>query len=242
MRLKTGLLYLLSAYGALAQPNTGVPVDDVALPAGSAELRIFHRILNPYEEAAGSGSSWQEKSRYDARTGKKVAVHHELIVDEVDSEGLWYQVAVGNDEQGVDDTSRWPMSSVKLCYLPVSNLTANIHISPFTQSVSGIHLSLSSDSLPKDGSCPSHVRAVRNTHLDMTIEMITPQTIPTLQAAGSSPAMPRVDPQTGETIAAEGVQPEKTFLQKYWMYLFGAMLILGMSGGGGDAPQGGEKK
>lgn len=55
-------------------------------------------------------------------------------------------------------------------------------------------------------------------------------------------AAPRVVDTTGQTVVPE---PEKTFMQKYWMYIVAGMLFLatqmsdeprGQAEGGGDAP------
>jgi len=56
----------------------------------------------------------------------------------------------------------------------------------------------------------------------------------------TSPTTPTIDPQTGKPKAAE--VPEKTFFQKYWMYLFGAMMAFALLSGEPEKPAAGKAK
>ncbi|KAI0092644.1 hypothetical protein BDY19DRAFT_990348 [Irpex rosettiformis] len=170
------------------------------------------------------------------------------IVDDLVTKGLsatkasqevLYQLAL--EHPGDSHHSQWHVSSVKACHLAQStfedvtiHFSANISLLPFA-------LDYFVGPIPHDGSCPRlpkrQVKTGGLLHSDETV----PET-PLVSFAGLARLnstvhvkAPRVPPlptlKTPPPVNAEGkvVQPppEKSFLQKYWIYIAVAMAALG---------------
>ncbi|KAF9226593.1 hypothetical protein BS17DRAFT_492648 [Gyrodon lividus] len=146
-------------------------------------------------------------------------------------EGAMYQVAL--QRLGVPD-GVWPVSVVKACHVPGSTLSSlNIHFS-----ASGLPFALDYfvSPAPHDGSCPSETHKSYPAH-NTTVKLTSPRQPPLPELRTPPPLTPQ-----GEPIAPV---PEKSFVQKYWVYMvivLGALLISGPtdepSGSGGGAKGG----
>jgi hypothetical protein len=127
-----------------------------------------------------------------------------------------YQVAL---ERGATDDV-WPTSVVKACHLPGSTSAhLTIHFAP-----SGLPFAIDHfvSPVPHDGSCPVSDTRKLYSALNTTITLMSPRQPP-------QPELRTPPPLTaeGEPIAPA---PEKTFLQKYWIYMviiLGVLLISG---------------
>ncbi|PBL02341.1 hypothetical protein ARMGADRAFT_1005736 [Armillaria gallica] len=136
----------------------------------------------------------------------------------LDNDRASYQVAL-------DHSASWEISSVKFCYLA----------QPFAENLM-LHKSLADSStpysidyfvspIPKDGSCPKTfwVDSSRAGPINTTISL-RPRHFPPLPELRTPPPL---------TPQGEPVQPpeEKSFFQKYWMYIAAVLIALTLSGG-----------
>ncbi|KIL00594.1 hypothetical protein PAXRUDRAFT_821492 [Paxillus rubicundulus Ve08.2h10] len=144
-------------------------------------------------------------------------------------EGAMYQVAL--ERPGTPD-GLWPVSVVKACHVPGSTSSSlNIH---FSASGTPFALDYFVSPVPHDGACPSpsEKRDSYPAH-NATVKLTSPRQPPLPVLRTPPPLTPQ-----GEPIAPV---PEKSFVQKYWVYMaivLGALLISGpadepaASGGG----------
>ncbi|KAK0498595.1 hypothetical protein EDD18DRAFT_1158305 [Armillaria luteobubalina] len=135
----------------------------------------------------------------------------------LDNDRASYQVAL-------DRSASWEISSVKFCYLA----------QPFAENLI-LHKSLADSMpytldyfvspIPKDGSCPKTfwVDSSRAGPINTTISL-RPRHFPPLPELRTPPPL---------TPQGEPVQPpeEKSFFQKYWMYIAAVLIALTLSGG-----------
>ncbi|KAK0242574.1 hypothetical protein EDD85DRAFT_294861 [Armillaria nabsnona] len=137
----------------------------------------------------------------------------------LDNDRASYQVALDRS------ATSWEFSSVKFCYLA----------QPFAENLI-LHKSLADSStpyaidyfvspIPKDGSCPKTfwVDSSRAGPINTTISL-RPRHFPPLPELRTPPPL---------TPQGEPVQPpeEKSFFQKYWMYIAAVLIALTLSGG-----------
>jgi len=145
-----------------------------------------------------------------------------------------YQIAL--EHEGDTSDTQWDISSVKVCHLSkVSSETILLRLSadPVSKPFA-LHYFVSP--IPHDGSCPQTkskerifpATSVKNfsknvKHLNTTVVLSKTANPPLPELRAPPPLTPE-----GEVMKP---QPEKTFLQKYWMYIGGFVLILLVSGG-----------
>ncbi|KAG7096804.1 hypothetical protein E1B28_004213 [Marasmius oreades] len=151
-------------------------------------------------------------------------------IDRVDQDRILYQVALERDGD-------WDISSVKWCHLPqISSETLILHTTDTSQPTSHAIDYFVSPILP-DGACPVKGSLSASfehlARLNTTVLLRTPR-LPPLPELRTPP------PLTPEGKPAEPV-PEKSFIQKYWMYIAAALVALLMSGGASEEGQGGQK-
>ncbi|KAF9534192.1 hypothetical protein CPB83DRAFT_889197 [Crepidotus variabilis] len=196
--------------------------------AGATENAVlYHRIFHPsfpdlkyLERGSVSGSPPTFQPSESLAEGFKT-FSEALQSLEGDPSGVLYQVALAR----ADDKSQatYDFSSVKLCHLNQANKEhIYLHVSdddtPFA-------LDYFVGPIPKDGSCPRKISsstsitnfAPNYQKLNTTVVMRRP----------SMPPLP--DLRTPPPISPEGQVvepvPEKSFLQKYWMYMVGLLIF-----------------
>ncbi|KAF8138449.1 hypothetical protein EV363DRAFT_1155534 [Boletus edulis] len=138
-------------------------------------------------------------------------------------EGAMYQVAL--ERPGVTDDV-WPTSVVKACHLPGSTSAhLTIHFSP-----SGLPFAVDHfvSPVPHDGSCPALDTHKSYPALNTTISLMLPRQ-PPQRVHFLTPELRTPPPLTaeGEPMAPA---PEKSFLQKYWIYIVVILGVLLISG------------
>ncbi|KAI9574694.1 hypothetical protein HD554DRAFT_2049235 [Boletus coccyginus] len=193
-------------------------------------IRVKHRVVHPNLPV----TSWSElgtvalpslhsisplgssATLIPSDTGFRDLVQFTESVDPI-VEGAMYHVAL--ERPGVTDDV-WPTSVVKACHLPGSTSAhITVHFSP-----SGLPFAIDYfvSPVPHDGSCPPpNTRKSYPAH-NTTVILMSPRQPP-------QPELRTPPPLTaeGEPIAPA---PEKSFLQKYWIYMvliFGVLLISG---------------
>jgi len=146
------------------------------------------------------------------------------------ADGALYQLAL--EHEGDKSNAFWDLSSVKICHLDkASSETVILHLSNAQDHPFALDYFVSP--IPHDGSCQEPKKASVSLrsfadniqHLNSTILLRRPD----------SPPLPELHAPPPLTPQGEVVQPvpEKSFLQKYWMYI-GALLLILLLGGSSD--------
>ncbi|EPS93549.1 hypothetical protein FOMPIDRAFT_1170418 [Fomitopsis schrenkii] len=226
-----------------------------ALPSALADAspRLFHRIVDPASpdvpfvprallSVTGSGpaarASLAPAQNLEADLAHFAsAVHH--------TPGALYQVALERDA----DPSTWPISSVKACYLPHS--TSEEFAVHLDSDGTPIAVDYFVGPIPHDGSCPQHKRTGRKSNTmvpassssenESAPELLHTRNTTVVLKTPTLPPLPslRVPPPLTPEGTPVVPPPEKTFLQKYWMYIAVAMVALLISPGGEEEKEGG---
>ncbi|KAH9966099.1 hypothetical protein BC827DRAFT_1182099 [Russula dissimulans] len=190
-------------------------------------FKLHHRILNPslpqppFLQRAQILLDTAGNPRIDPLPG-----HFEPFAEVRDA---LYQLAL--DPQPGASHSLWLISSVKACHLVSS---ANEHVVLHLPYPGGTPFAFEYylDSAPSDGSCPPVQVSGPTLALPKNITITT-----TIPRRPPSPEL-RVPPPltaTGDPIVQE---PEKTFLQKYWLYILIALGALIITPAGEEGPRG----
>ncbi|KAI0322518.1 hypothetical protein OF83DRAFT_1049297 [Amylostereum chailletii] len=187
-----------------------------SLVAADGQYRILHRVFHPSLEstgffergtllidAAGLPTLQPSSSLSDDLRAFAFASHHPDFL---------YQIALAPP----DGSDSWDISSVKACYLRADTLESILlHYPSDEPGAAPYALDFFVSPLPHDGTCPPGpplLAAPRNTSIAVSFPRRPP--VPELHAP------PQLSPQ-GEVVQPV---PEKSFIQKYWIY---AVIVLG---------------
>ncbi|KAI0638238.1 hypothetical protein C8Q77DRAFT_1090115 [Trametes polyzona] len=202
----------------------------LALALAAPELRLKHRIVHPshpappFEDRAtlllsGSGPA------AEARLVPSETFAHDLLQYFRTAEGLkdaLYQVAL--EHPADSEQAQWATSSVLACHLPSSTSESfTIHLD---QNGTPFSLDYFVGPIPHNGACPkrgrkpsaesslAELRAIANT----TVALRSP----------SFPPLPQLRVPPPVTAEGKPVEPprEKSFLEKYWMYIAIALVAM----------------
>lgn len=208
--------------------------------------RLYHRLFDP----AASGAPWAERGTLalpgpgsapsasahlvPADTLEADLAHFAQTLRSPDAAGALYQLALARP--GAADPAHWHVSAVKACHLPQSTSEdIRVHLAadgtPYA-------LDYFVAPVPRDGACPKRrrkdskgetappLRHVSNT----TVSLVHPRHPPLPQLRVPPPLA--LDGKPVEPV------PEKTFLQKYWIYMAVALFALLVSPGGEEEGSG----
>jgi len=222
----------------------------VFLAVVDANINLYHRVLHPsisdlpyVHRASVSFSSDSipivvpSPQLHDA-----LVSFSEMLETLQHADDAWYQLAL--QHEGDTSTALWDLSSVKICHLDkASSETLILHL-PNAQNHNPFALDYFVSPIPHDGSCqdqhhgkskkgPTPSDCLRNfanniQNLNSTILLRT----------SDLPPLPELHAPPPFTPEGEVVQPvpEKSFVQKYWMYIAALFLIL-LLGGGSEEQQ-----
>ncbi|OSD04303.1 hypothetical protein PYCCODRAFT_1476334 [Trametes coccinea BRFM310] len=218
-----------------AAPLLLLPLASLASAAAS-ELRIAHRILHPSLPAApfvdraivllsGSGPT------ADARLVPSQTFAHDILDYTRAVEGLkdaLYQVALEHPNDS--DQSQWAISSVLACHLSTSTSESfTIHLD---QNGTPFSLDYFVGPIPHNGACPKRGRKsggggsssaqpslVEFRPIANTTVALRPPSFPPLPELRVPP------PVTAEGKPVEAPR-EKSFIEKYWMYIAIALIAM----------------
>jgi len=207
----------------------------------ASNVAIYHRILHRDLPA----HPYLDRGSLDVSSNPPTFVSSPDLVDHLisfsgvleslqDSNEALYQVAL--EHEGDTSDALWDISSVKVCHLSkASSETILFHLSG-DQVPKPFALDYFVSPIPHDGSCPQTkskkrfppAASVKNfsknvKHLNTTVLLRKAANPPLPELRAPPPLTPE-----GEVMKP---QPEKTFLQKYWMYIGGFVLVLLVSGG-----------
>ncbi|KAI0776067.1 hypothetical protein BD413DRAFT_469471 [Trametes elegans] len=202
----------------------------VLLVRAAPELRLRHRIVHPslpdppfLDRAtvllSGSGPS------ADARLVPSQALADDLLRITSSVEGLqdaYYQVAL--EHPGDVDQSQWATSSVLACHLPQSTSESfTIHLD---QNGNPFSLDYFVGPIPHNGACPKRTRKASAQSSPAQLSPIANTTV--ALRSPSFPPLPQLrvpPPVTAEGKPVEAPR-EKSFLEKYWMYIAIALIAM----------------
>ncbi|KAF8556990.1 hypothetical protein OG21DRAFT_428207 [Imleria badia] len=192
----------------------------VSFANAHSEIRVQHRVVHPNLPM----TPWSELGTVALPSLHSISplgspatlVSSDTLLDDlvqsVDPtvEGAMYQVAL--ERPGVADDV-WPTSVVKACHLPGSTSAhITIHFSPTGLPFAVDHFV---SPVPHDGSCPAHDTRKSYPALNATVTLIPELRTPPPLTAEGEPIAPA---------------PEKSFLQKYWIYMVAILGVLLISG------------
>ncbi|KAK7470501.1 hypothetical protein VKT23_001927 [Stygiomarasmius scandens] len=221
------------------------------LLAYASNVNVYHRVLIPNVPQSSfiergvldtSTSSFQPSPSFSQHFSQFAERLQDLISNnDVDTESVLYQVAL--ERKG----GEWDVSSVKLCHLPfISSDSIILHIPDHATDSYPYAIDYFVSPVPHDGSCPkfsakdSGLTAAMLSSFSKNADKIN--TTVSLISAGLPP-LPQLRTPPPLTPTGEPVQPvpEKSFLQKYWMYIAALMIALLLSGGAPEEEQSGRK-
>ncbi|CAA7259883.1 unnamed protein product [Cyclocybe aegerita] len=223
---------------AAAVVSVGVHAADVVL-----HHRIFHPSVPdlPYLERAvisGNPPTIQLLPEFLANLDAFAEALTQLGEDAGD---VLYQVAL--QHEGDSSSALWDFSSVKACHLSKASAeTILLHL-PSSSDLKPFALDYFVSPIPHDGSCPQtksdispfKAFAGQIKNMNTTILYRRPEAPPL-----NDTPLPRPDLRTPPPLTPEGEVvkpvPEKSFLQKYWMYIAAFALVI-LIGGGPEDPE-----
>ncbi|KDQ20699.1 hypothetical protein BOTBODRAFT_26717 [Botryobasidium botryosum FD-172 SS1] len=193
--------------------------------AAAAELRLHHRIISP----DSPDSQFTLRGTIEVTpTGATLSSADKglasLLEQSRTQNDAFYQLAL--EREGDVDQDSWAISPVKTCHLASS--TSEIIRLHVGSSGAAFALDYFVSPVPRDGSCSSALSRVPSLgNTTVTLKYPTQPPRPKL----------RVPPP----LTAEGQPlvppPEKTFIQKYWIYGVIIFMFMVLSGAGPDEPE-----
>ncbi|KAG1840071.1 hypothetical protein DFJ58DRAFT_811146 [Suillus subalutaceus] len=200
----------------------------------STELRLMHRVVHPDLPV----TPWAELGTVSIPSFKSISPtgsHAPLSLAESlqddlaefadavnpNMQGAMYHVAIELPE------SEGSVSSIKACLLP-SSTSANIVIH-FSATGEPFAIDYSVSPVPQDGICPVTSTGSYPAH-NASIVLKSPRMAPLPELRIPPPLTPE-----GEPVVPV---PEKSFVQKYWIYMVVVLGALLISGPGEDSPSG----
>ncbi|KAI0269133.1 hypothetical protein BC834DRAFT_613579 [Gloeopeniophorella convolvens] len=173
-------------------------------PADSAPLRLLHRVLHPSlpdQSFFPRGSLLADQAGH-AYIEPAPSLQHDLLAFAEASAQLTdalYQLAL--DPHTAEPDTPWLISSVKACHL-ANQATEHLVVHLPSPDGSPFALDYFVHPIPPNGACPSGPADGR--------ALATPRN------ATITFTLPALPPFTGDPVVQV---PEKTFLQKYWLYI-----------------------
>jgi len=220
-----------------------------ALPiaAEHSTYRLHHRVHHttllhlPYSELgtvliSADGSASFEPS--PSVSEDLSAFSHSIKELDDPLNNLYYQLALEHD--GVDQ-ALWDFSSVKACHLPqVTSQMIILH----THNAKPFAVDFFVSPIPSDGSCPktssrSTKMVAYTSPFAAFAETLHGSNTTVLLKSTHTPPLPELRKPPPVTPAGQTIQPvpEKSFIQKYWMYIATAFVVLILAGGEDAGPK-----
>ncbi|KIK67994.1 hypothetical protein GYMLUDRAFT_36802 [Collybiopsis luxurians FD-317 M1] len=180
---------------------------------------IIDSLDSQFRPSPSLSQHWLDFERYlqDLSSGPLIDLDHAL-----------YQVAL--EREG----SEWDISSVKLCHIPfITSESITLLARHSSQNSPPYAIDYFVSPIPDDGTCPKH-GAARKATFPSSFHAMASLNTTIVHGSATLPPLPQL--RTPPPLTAEGAPvqppPEKSFIQKYWMYITAALLVLMMTGGG----------
>ncbi|PVG03500.1 hypothetical protein CPB86DRAFT_662232, partial [Serendipita vermifera] len=187
--------------------------------ACALQVNLHHRLFVP-KAPSQAPFTYKGSIEIDSIAALYIPAHSgsldlkSIVSDAAQNNKALYQVALELPEQ---DSDSWPFTSVKACHLAqASEERIWVHVSSH-----GVPHSISYwvAPTPDNGACPvtaSVDSTLQNWNTTVAIKTPTAPLLPQL----------RVPPPLTPDGKPVEVPEEKTFLQKYWMHILGAFLLI----------------
>ncbi|EMD40687.1 hypothetical protein CERSUDRAFT_121375 [Gelatoporia subvermispora B] len=180
-------------------------------------LRLFHRIYRPSIDDA---VPFLLRADFPLATAALPSLHSplDLLRDEPALDGAFYQLAL--EHPGDTSPAQWAVAAVKACHLlHATSEDIRVHL---TAGGAPFALDYFAGPVPHDGACPRPRRGAPPPDLARTLNasvaFVHPHRPPRPQLRVPPPLTPEGKPAVAP--------PEKSFLQKYWVYIVVALLAL----------------
>ncbi|KAJ4481702.1 hypothetical protein C8J55DRAFT_512348 [Lentinula edodes] len=207
----------------------------LAVCAAASNVNIHHRIFVPgapelpfVERGVIDNLRFQPSSTLSQHwLDFETALEDLLSTPEVDLGRVLYQVAL--EREGADRD----ISSVKLCHIPlITSESIILHTPHLAQNNAPYAINYFVTPIPDDGACPRLGSGLVS--LPSPFQALSKLNTTIIHKPATQPPQPQL--RTPPQLTAEGapVQPpsEKSFVQKYWMYIVAVLFALLMTGGG----------
>ncbi|KAG1755563.1 hypothetical protein EDB19DRAFT_1661971 [Suillus lakei] len=185
------------------------------------ELRLMHRVVHPDLPV----TPWAELGTVSIPSFKSISPTGSYaslsLADKPDMQSAMYHVAIERPE------SEGSVSSIKACLLP-SSTSANIVIH-FSATGEPYAIDYSVSPVPRDGICSATSTGSYPAH-NASVVLKSPRMAPLPELRIPPPLTPE-----GEPVVPV---PEKSFVQKYWIYMVVVLGALLISGPAEDSPSG----
>ncbi|KAF5344074.1 hypothetical protein D9758_008825 [Tetrapyrgos nigripes] len=218
----------------------------LSLAACASNVNLYHRVFIP----GASQSSFIERGVLDTSSSlfqpsPSLSQHlsqfadslqDSSLVDDVELDHILYQVALERER------GEWDVSSVKLCHLPfITSELIILHVSEPSAVLHPYAVDYFVSPITHDGSCPKFITKESSASLLSAFSKNLDKLNTTVSLTSAAlPPLPQLRTPPPLTPTGQPVQPvpEKSFLQKYWMYIAAVAVALLMSGG---APEEGQQ-
>ncbi|KAF8745971.1 hypothetical protein AX14_004265 [Amanita brunnescens Koide BX004] len=197
----------------------------------SIHHRLFHPKASSFEYAPRAQLPLDSAPPFSPSLSDDISQQIRSLQDlSLDLDNALYQVALQRD--GDQSDSQWDISSVKLCHL-LHATSDTIVLHTKGDDVHAIDYFVSP--VLHNGACPKRKGKKRRGATPATFSATSLNTTVITYSHKTSP-LPEL--RTPPTLTTDGEPvkpvPEKTFLQKYWMYLVPLLIVLLISGGPED--------
>ncbi|KZT50111.1 hypothetical protein CALCODRAFT_216740 [Calocera cornea HHB12733] len=202
------------------------------LPLACA-LQVYHRLLLPSLPAP----TWSLRASLDLTAAPPSYAPAPQAADALLASGAGaggggegvYQVALAQEGSREED---WPFAGVRACYaLSAASDSLILRLSSAGEPYTLAYALVPAPAPAPSASCPPTSLAPSDLFHNTTLVLRSPDRIPPLAL--------KVPPKLSESGEAVKPEPEKSFIQKYWMYLLPVMLLLLVAPGGGEGEGGG---
>ncbi|KAJ3517987.1 hypothetical protein NLJ89_g150 [Agrocybe chaxingu] len=212
----------------------------LSIGAHAADVVLHHRIFHPsvpdlpYLERAvisGNPPTIQPSPKFLANLDTFAEALTQLGEDAGD---VLYQVAL--QHEGDSSSALWDLSSVKACHLSKASAeTILLHV-PSGSDSKPFAVDYFVSPIPHDGSCPQTKSDI--SPFKAFAGQIKTMNTTILYRSPEAPPLPELRTPPPLTPEGEVVKPvpEKSFLQKYWMYIAAFALVI-LIGGGPEDPE-----
>ncbi|KAJ4478266.1 hypothetical protein J3R30DRAFT_3702996 [Lentinula aciculospora] len=207
------------------------------LCATASNFNIYHRIFSPgapefpfVQRGVTDDSHFQPSSSLSQQWLDFENVLEGLLsTPEVDLGRVLYQVAL--ESEGADRD----ISSVKLCHIPLITSESIILHTPHSAQINTPYaIDYFVAPIPDDGTCPR--LSSGPAALPSPFHALSKLNTTIIHRPATLPPLPQL--RTPPQLTAEGAPvqppPEKSFVQKYWMYIVAVLFALMMTSGGAE--------
>jgi len=197
----------------------------------SVHHRLFHPKASPFEYAVRAQLSIDSVEPFSPSFSDDISQQIRHLQElNLDLDSAFYHVALQRD--GDQSDAQWDVSSVKLCHL-FHATSDTIVLRTKGADVHAIDYFVSP--IPHNGACPKRKGKKKRSATTATFSNTVLNTTVITQTYKTSP-LPELRAPPALTTDGEPVKPvpEKSFIQKYWMYIVPLVIMLLVSGGPED--------